>query len=677
MVILRIIQWIMLRAFALLKGILFLVLFILLCSTAFVNGFLSEVVKDLPLIESLGVPDLAMTSKIYAADGTLLGDVFGEENRVLIGWHQIPEDLRDAIVAVEDQDFYSHPGFDIRGMVRAMFANLSKGSLKGQGASTLTQQLVRALYLSNEQTFERKIAEIILAVKIEQKYSKDEILTFYLNQVYFGSNAYGVEAAAQTYFGKSVSECDLAQCALLAGLPQAPSRLSPYVSIDAARERRTHVLTRMMEEGNITQEEFDTANNSEIALTGRRDIGFTGLQYPYFSTYVIHEVQEKFGLRKIYTEGLRIYTTLNPDWQAFAQQTVTDKVAEYANANVSQGALVTIEVGTGAIRAMVGGTTFNDSEFNRAWQALRQPGSSFKPYVYLTAMEDGFSPSSLVRDEPVEFYLEGWGTYRPKNYDYGYRGIMTLASALAASRNIPAVKIVDIVGAQRVADVAKACGIQSEIRPSLSMGIGTSEVTLLEHTTAYSTFANDGVLCQPYAIERITDARGNLLYTHEPSDQQVVDPNAVRLLVSMMQGVITGGTGTRARITGHHIAGKTGTTDDWRDAWFMAFTPSIVTGVWIGNDDNSSMYRVTGGIYPAVIWHDYMEHVLADMPDEEFPAPSYPRYVRAVDRGDSQALLASEKELQDLAAELGVDPAEYTLEQLRAAQARGDVFGNL
>jgi penicillin-binding protein 1A len=495
--------------------------------------------------------------------------------------------------------------------------------------------------------------------------------------VYFGSNAYGVEAAAQTYFGKSVSDCDLAQCALLAGLPQAPSRLSPYVSLDAARERRTHVLTRMLEEGYITQEEFDAANSTEITLTGRRDVGFTGLQYPYFSTYVIHEVQEKFGLRKLYTEGLRIYTTLNPDWQAVAQQTVTDKVAEFAGSNVSQGALVTIEVGTGAIRAMVGGTTFNDSEFNRAWQALRQPGSSFKPYVYLTAMEDGFSPNSLVRDEAVEFYLEGWGTYRPKNYDFGYRGIMTLASALAASRNIPAVKIVDIVGAQRVADVAKACGIQTEIRPALSMGIGTSEVTLLEHTTAYSTLANDGVLCQPYAIERITDARGNVIYTHEQSDQQVVDPNAVRLLVSMMQGVVTGGTGTHARIAGHHIAGKTGTTDDWRDAWFLGFTPSVVTGVWIGNDDNSAMYRVTGGLYPAVIWHDYMETVLADMPDEEFPAPSYPRYVRAVDRGDSQAMLEAEKELQDLAEELGVDPAEYTLEQLRAAQARGDVFGNL
>ena len=677
MVILNIIQWILIKIFALLKGILFLILLVLLCGTAFVNGFLSEVVKDLPLIESLGVPDLAMTSKIYAADGTLLGDVFGEENRVLIGWHQIPEDLRNAIVAVEDQDFYLHPGFDIKGMARALIQNLQRGSIKGQGASTLTQQLVRALYLTNEVTFERKIAEIILAVKIEQKYSKDEILTFYLNQVYFGSNAYGVEAAAQTYFGIPVSECNLSQCAVLAGLPQAPSRLSPYVSLENATERREHVLSRMQEEGYITLEEFQAANEPEIILTGRRDVGFTGLQHPYFCTYVIHEVQEKFGLRKLYTEGLRIYTTLNPDWQAVAEQTVIDKVAEFADLNVTQGALVTIEVGTGAIRTMVGGTAFDDSEFNRAWQAYRQPGSSFKPYVYLTAMDDGFSPNSLIRDEAVEFYLEGWGTYRPKNYDYGYRGIITLASALAASRNIPAVKIVDIVGAQRVADIAHACGIQSEIRPALSMGIGTSEVTLLEHTSAYSTFANDGILCIPYAIERITDARGNLLYSHQSSSQQVIDRNAVRLLVGMMQGVVTGGTGTRARITGHHIAGKTGTTDDWRDAWFLGFTPSYATGVWVGNDDNSAMNRVTGGRYPAIIWHDYMEYVLAEMPDETFPAPSYPRYVRAMDRDDSQAMLDAEKELQNLAEELGVDPGEYSLEQLRAAQARGDVFGNL
>jgi penicillin-binding protein 1A len=382
MVILKIIQWLLIKFFVIIKGLLFLILLFLLCITAFVNGFLSEVVKDLPMIENLGVPDLAMTSKIYASDGTLLGDVFGEENRVLIGWHQIPEDLRSAIVAVEDQDYYSHPGFDIKGMARALIQNLQQGSLKGQGASTVTQQLVRALYLSNEQTFERKIAEIILAVKIEQKYSKDEILTFYLNQVYFGSNAYGVEAASQTYFGQPVSECDIAQCAMLAGLPQAPSRLSPYVSMENAIERREHVLTRMLEEGYIDQDEFLAATESEIILTGRRDVGFTGLTHPYFSTYVIHEVQEKFGLRKLYTEGLRIYTTLNPDWQAVAEQTVIDKVAEFADLNVTQGALVTIEVQTGAIRAMVGGTNFDDSEFNRAWQANRQPGSSFKPYVY-------------------------------------------------------------------------------------------------------------------------------------------------------------------------------------------------------------------------------------------------------------------------------------------------------
>ena len=678
MVILNIIQWLFIKFFVIIKGLLFLILLFLLCITAFVNGFLSEVVKDLPMIENLGVPDLAMTSKIYAADGTLLGDVFGEENRVLIGWHQIPEDLRNAIVAVEDQDYYSHPGFDIKGMARALIQNLQQGSLKGQGASTVTQQLVRALYLSNEQTFERKIAEIILAVKIEQTYSKDEILTFYLNQVYFGSNAYGVEAASQTYFGQPVSECDIAQCAMLAGLPQAPSRLSPYVSMENAIERREHVLTRMREEGYINQDEFLAAIESEIILTGRRDVGFTGLTHPYFSTYVIHEVQEKFGLRKLYTEGLRIYTTLNPDWQAVAEQTVVDKVAEFADLNVTQGALVTIEVQTGAIRAMVGGTDFDDSEFNRAWQAYRQPGSSFKPYVYLTAMDDSFSPNSLVRDVETDFVIEGWGIYTPHNYDYGYRGIITLRSALMASRNIPAVKIVDIVGGQRVADIARACGIMSTIRPALSMGIGTSEVTLLEHTSAFSTFANDGVLNRPYVIERITDVRGNVLYTHQPARAQVVQPNAVRLLVSMLQGVVTGGTGTRARVTGHHIAGKTGTTDDWRDAWFLGFTPSIVTGVWIGNDDNSAMSRVTGGRYPAIIWHDYMEYVLADMPDETFPSPSFPRYTRAMDHEDSQAMLESQKALQDLAEELGLDPNEFSLEQLRAAQARGDdIFGNL
>ena len=676
MVILKIINWIFIKFFLSLKTILFILLFLALCGTAFVNGFLSEVVKDMPMIENLGVPDLAMTSKIYASDGTVLGDVFGEENRVLVGWHQIPEDLRDAIVATEDQDFYTHPGFDIKGIARAVKSNLTKGSLHGQGASTLTQQLVRALYLSNEQTFTRKIAEIILAVKLEQKYSKDEILTFYLNQVYFGSNAYGVEAAAQTYFGKSVSQCNLQECAMLAGLPKAPSRLSPYADAQAAMERRTHVLDRMLEEGYITPEEHDAANATPIETAGRNDIGFQGLAHPYFCTYVINEVQEMFGLRRLYTDGLRIYTTLDRDWQVSAETVLDKRIEEYKSSNVSEGAIVTLDVRTGAIRAMVGGTDFTSSEYNRAWQAHRQPGSSFKPYVYLRAMMDGYSPQSLVRDSPAEFVIEGWGTYRPKNYDHAYRGVITLQSALMASRNVPAVKIVDIVGAQNVADVAKACGIVSEIRPSLSMGIGTSEVTLLEHTGAYATFANDGVRNQPYAIERITDARGNVLYSHTGEPQRVVEAGPIRNLVSMMEAVVTGGTGTHARITGHHIAGKTGTTDDWRDAWFIGFTPSIVTGVWVGNDDNTEMYRVTGGKYPAVIWKDYMETVLADAPDETFPPPPYGRFIKAMDHYDSQAMMASEKELQQLAEELGLDWRDYAdLEELRAAVEKADVFG--
>ncbi|HEX9746673.1 MAG TPA: penicillin-binding transpeptidase domain-containing protein, partial [bacterium] len=435
---------------------------------------------------------------------------------------------------------------------------------------------------------------------------------------------------------------------------------------------------RMHEEGYITRQEFDVANSSEIMLAGRKDIGFTGMLHPYFTTYVIDEVQEKFGYRRLYTEGLRIYTTVNLEYQQAAEEQVEKYVAEFANVNVSQGALVSLDAHTGAILAMVGGTDFNESEFNRAWQALRQPGSSFKPFVYLTAMMDGYSPNSLVRDVQTEFVVEGWGTYRPHNYDFGYKGIIDLRTALSLSRNIPAVKIVDIVGAHQVANTANSCGITQEIRPALSMGIGTSEVTLLEHTSAYSTFANDGVRNVPYAIERITDVRGNVLYSHQQASQRVIESNYIRMLVSMMQNVVTGGTATRARISGYHIAGKTGTTDDWRDAWFMGFTPSVVTGVWVGNDDNSAMSRVTGGHYPVLIWHDYMERVLQDYPDELFPAPVLPRVVKAMDREDSQALLEAERELQVLAEELGVDPEGYTLEQLRAAQARGDdVFGNL
>jgi penicillin-binding protein 1A len=332
---------------------------------------------------------------------------------------------------------------------------------------------------------------------------------------------------------------------------------------------------------------------------------------------------------------------------------------------VQQGALVTIDTKTGAIRAMVGGKDFNSSEFNRAWQANRQPGSSFKPYVYLTAMMQGYSPDSLVRDTPVTFNLPGWGVYTPKNYDYGYRGIIPLRTALAQSRNIPAVRIVDIVSAQSVVDTAHMVGIKSDIVPTLSMGIGASEVTLLEHTSAFATFANDGMRNDPYAIERILDARGNVLYSHQAQPHRAVDANPVRLLVSMMQGVVTGGTGTHARIQGQFIAGKTGTTDDWRDAWFLGFTPSIVTGVWVGRDDNQGMRQVTGGLYPAIIWHDYMTTVLANRPPEQFPAPRMPSVVRAMDKADSQLMLASMSDKQKLADLLGVNADDYTLEQLQ------------
>jgi penicillin-binding protein 1A len=672
MFVLNSIHWVTVKVIAVVKILLFLLILVLLCGTAFVNGFLSEVVADLPLIENLGVPDLAMTSKIYASDGTLLGDVFGEENRVLVGWHQIPQDLRDALVSTEDQDFYEHPGFDVRGIMRALKENLASGNLTGQGGSTITQQLVRNLYLTPETTYRRKLAEIILAIKLEQKYSKDEILTFYLNQVYFGSNSYGVETASQTYFGHTVSECDLAKCALLAGLPQAPSMYSPYVDLERARSRRTHVLQRMYEEGYITNDELEQADAEDIVLAGRRDIGYSGLGHPYFATYVIQEVHKLLPYSRLYTDGLRIYTTVNPEWQDVAEQQIKDGVAGLADYNVTQGALVTLDVRSGAVLAMVGGVDFTESEFNRAWQAARQPGSSYKPYVYLTAMMEGYSPDSLVRDQPVEYHIPGAGTYRPHNYDYSYKGVISLRTALQLSRNIPAVRIVSIVGPSKVAATARACGITTDIMPTLSMGIGASEVTLLDHTSSFATFGDDGIRNVPYAIERITDSRGTVVYQHNPNPQRVVAENPVRLLVSMMQSVVTGGTGTGARIPGHHIAGKTGTTDDWRDAWFLGYTPSIATGIWVGNDDNSSMNHITGGRGPAGIWHDYMAVVLEGMPDETFPNPSMPRVAMAMDPGDSQAALEAEMERQKLADELGVDPDDYTLEQLRAMKARGD-----
>jgi penicillin-binding protein 1A len=631
----------------LVKGIVLTVLFIGLILVSFLAGFFTEVIREVPLIENLNVPNPAITSRIYDTEGkVLLGNLFSEENRILVSYGQIPDDLKYAVIAVEDKGFYQHPGVSVRGMLRAVFTNLREARL-AQGGSTLTQQFVRSIYLSQEKTWRRKLLEIIISLKLEQRFSKDEILTFYLNEVFFGRNAYGVEAASQTYFGKHVSDLTLSEAAMLAGLPQRPSAYAPRPdNMEAALERRKVVLDAMLEGGYIGREEYDRALKEELVIQPPRDLTYKGLSHPYFTTYVINEVKEILGNRGLLSEGLNVYTTVNLEMQSAAERILPKKIAEYAKYNISQGALMTIDPKTGAILAMVGGVDFNTSELNRAWQANRQAGSAFKPFVYLKAIEDGFSPSSLIVDEHVR-YPAGGQTYIPHNYDNSYEGVMTAIRALARSRNICAVKTIDIVGPDKVVELCKRLGFESMLYPYLSLGLGSSEVTVEEMCGAFATFANDGQYNKPFSVWRITDSTGKVIYERQLRPEQVVKQNDIRLLNAMTQAVVSWGTGTRAKLPGRVVAGKTGTTSDYSDAWFIGYMPDVCTAVWVGNDRVVDfMKRVTGGVYPAVIWHDYMAEIIDKFPIEEFPKPIYPSRVKPLDKTRTNAELQAMLQLQ-------------------------------
>jgi penicillin-binding protein 1A len=488
---------------------------------------------------------------------------------------------------------------------------------------------------------------MIIALKLEQRFSKDEILTFYLNEVFFGRNSYGVEAAALTYFGKHVSDLSLGESALLAGLPQRPSAYAPQPGdTEAAEGRRKVVLDSMLESGFISMDEYERAALEPIEVMPVREASYKGLEHPYYTTYVINEVKEILGHRALLFNGLNIYTTIDLEMQASAERILPEKVAEFESRNISQGALMTIDPKTGAVLAVVGGVDFNQSELNRAWQANRQPGSAFKPFVYLKAIEQGYSPSSLIVDEKMVF-RQGIQTYTPKNYDHAYQGVMTAREALAKSRNICAVKTIDIVGPGEVVQLCRRLGFESALHPYLSLGLGSSEVTLEEMCAAYGTFANDGIYNEPFSVIRITDATGRELYRHRADPEQAVKANDARLLNVMTQAVVQGGTGWRAKIPGRHIAGKTGTTSEYSDAWFAGYAPNLCTVVWVGNDRVVDfMKRVTGGQYPAVIWHDYMVEAFEGYPVEEFPKPMYPSRARPLDKERTSSELEAMLQLQ-------------------------------
>ena len=559
-----------------------------------VGGLIAYHAAQLPPINQLTVPKRPPNIAILAADGSLLANR-GETGGRTVTIGEIPPYLPKAFVAIEDRRFYEHFGIDPVGITRAVVNNL-RGRGGMQGGSTLTQQLAKNLFLTQERTAARKIQEAILALWLERTYTKDQILELYLNRVYFGSGAYGVEAAAQRYFNKSARSVTIAEAAMLAGLVQAPSRLAPNRNPDLAEKRAQLVIAAMADQGFITQAAAKTALTAPAEVPERVGAGSVN----YAADYVMDVLDDFIGA----VEGdVTVLTTIDSKLQASAETTLVDALsAQGSKLNASQGAVVSLAP-DGAIRVLIGGRDYTKSQFNRATAARRQPGSSFKPFVYLTALEKGMTPDTIRDDAPVS--IKGW---EPENYSRSYRGPVTLATAMQHSLNTVAARLIQEVTPKEVIRTAQRLGITSALQPNLSLALGTSEVTPLEMTAAYATFANGGQSVLPYVIREVRQTNGKVVYARKAAGLgQVIQPQQLAMINTMFNGVMNGGTGSKFNIQGWQVGGKSGTTQDYGDAWFVGFTAKLVTAVWVGNDDNSKMKRVTGAGLPGEIWGKYMK----------------------------------------------------------------------
>ncbi len=679
-------------------------------------GVFAGFIRDLPSLHGLEEYQPSIVTTLYANDGEPFAS-FYEQRRILVPLAQIPVRLKQAVLAVEDAHFYQHHGLSPKAILRAFAMNVL-ARRKAQGGSTITQQLARVLFLTPEKSLSRKIKEALLAVEIEKHYSKDKILEMYFNQVYFGHGAYGVEAAAQTYFRKSVGQLTLAEAAMLAGLPSAPGRFSPIVNPELARRRRAHVLSRMVEQKFITQAEADAANQVpfDSSLYARSDT-----VAPYFVEHVRQLLEDEYGAYALYNSGLKVYTTLDLRMQhaaeaalvgglrdidksrglrpraerlaasarprpgPFTPQTgqilsgtiarVTPSVLEvqlgrflgqislesapwtkltsFASAFQKgdpvlvrvqsvderrklvelsleqepeiEGAFVALDPRDGSVKAMIGGYSFERSKFNRATQAKRQPGSAFKPIVYATAFDQGLTPSTIIEDSPVSFHFRVGDKvveWAPENYDRKFRGPMTLQRALENSINVVAVKLMERVGAEAVIRMAHQMGIQSDLRQEIALALGVSEVTPLELVSAYGVLADGGLRAEPFAIRKVTDSQGRTLEEHVVQPQEVMRPETAYVTVNAMKGVVQRGTAVRARVLNRPLAGKTGTTSEATNVWFVGFTPSLVAGVWVGYDVKRSLGPAeTGSRMALPIWIHFMQEVLDDSPPEDFKIP--------------------------------------------------------
>jgi penicillin-binding protein 1A len=572
-----------------------------------VGGVVAYYASQLPPIDQLTVPKRPPNIAIMASDGSLLANR-GETGGRTVTLKELPPYLPKAFVAIEDRRFYDHFGIDPVGISRAVYRNLAhRGGL--QGGSTLTQQLAKNLFLTQERTASRKIQEAILALWLERNYSKDQILELYLNRVYFGAGAYGVEAAAQRYYGKSARNVSLAEAAVLAGLVQSPSRLAPNRNPDRAQARAELVIAAMNELGFITPGMTKTALGTPAEPVRPNGAGSAN----YAADYVMDVLDDFVGNVEA---DIVVSTTVEPSMQAAAERVLVDELnAKGQKFNVSQGAFVAMQP-DGAVKALVGGRNYESSQFNRAIAARRQPGSSFKPFVYLTAVERGYTPDTVLEDGPVSF-----GGWAPKNYDRKYRGPIAMRDALALSLNTIAVKLNMEVGPKAVVQTAQRLGISSPLQANGSLALGTSEVTPLELVSAYAAFANGGTGVVPYVITQVKTTDGKLVYKRPNAGGlgRVIDPGVVAMMNEMMHNTFVVGTAQKAQIPGWSLAGKTGTTDDYKDAWFVGFSGSLVAGVWLGNDDGTLTKRVTGGNLPTEVWHNFMKIALKDQQPVALP----------------------------------------------------------
>jgi penicillin-binding protein 1A len=573
-------------------------------------GLIAWQFTKLPPIQTLVVPKRPPTITILGADNRPIA-VRGEMGGTSVPLNAMPKYLPQAFVAIEDHRFYYHFGIDPIGITRAIFVNLMRGRLR-EGGSTLTQQLAKNLFLTQERTIERKLQEVILAVWLEVKFSKAQILELYLNRIYFGSGAYGVEAASQRYFGKSARAVTLAEAAMLAGLAKSPSRLAPTRNPEAAQERSLLVLAAMQDANFITPEMLKTAKARPPKIARNNGPGSSG----YIADWVMDALNDYVGQ---FDFDVTVMTTIDPSLQAAAERALSDELGKNGEKfGVTQGAIVALDP-NGAVRALVGGVNYSDSQFNRAVSAKRQPGSAFKPFVYLAALERGLTPDTVREDAPIQ--VRNW---RPENFTQQYYGPVSLSTALSMSLNTVAVRLALEVGPAAVARTAQRLGIASELQPNASLALGTSEVSVLELVGAYVPFANGGIGVIPHVIAQVRDAKGKILYARtRPGLGRVVTPPHVAQMNQMLQETLNTGTGKRASIPNWPAAGKTGTSQDFRDAWFVGYTGALITGVWLGNDDSSPTRKASGSNLPVEVWNKFMRVAHQNLQPVELPGGNF------------------------------------------------------